>query len=269
MTTDRGPTPRHKWSDAIDDDDALDPYEFTIARLFAKFSGSGTESVWVARSELEKRMSRTKALACVRSLVAKGWLIQTRGPRQHRSPEYRLNIPQSRVSGDDTLAETGQPATSSRVPSDDTLTGSRVSGDERRVSPHDQQGVTTRTPTPNRTSNGTTPSSPPLSDREQLANLLSREGLSRDEIDRIIAMAQADPTTTSNAIGRLLKVASYRAAIVRQLAAEDARAEARRDEALPKCPDCGKSLPRCDVINLKLAPEARCRRFDDQEKVAS
>lgn len=92
---------RDDYIDAVWETEALRPNEVLVALVYADHAGDpkkpDNDIAWVAWARLSQRTgirSKTTLSRATKGLEAAGWFIEVEKRRQHRSPRYRLAIPE-------------------------------------------------------------------------------------------------------------------------------------------------------------------------------
>lgn len=91
--------PRDGWVAAVWDSAQLTPTERLVAMAYARYAFD-SDVAWVAWARLSQMTGiRSKATLskATKGLVEAGWLVQVEKARQHRSPRYRLVVPEGDV----------------------------------------------------------------------------------------------------------------------------------------------------------------------------
>ena len=93
---------RDQYADAVWECEALRPTEKLVALTYADHAGDpenpGNDVAWVTWPRMSQRTgirSKDSLNRAVRYLVGRGWLVLVEGRKQHRSPRYRLVIPEN------------------------------------------------------------------------------------------------------------------------------------------------------------------------------
>lgn len=96
---------RDRYTDAIWEPNALRPNEVLVALAYAKYAGAkdpttGTRADddvawvdWSTLSDMTGIRSKTGLSRATKALIDAGWMTRVAAHRQHRSPRYRLTIP--------------------------------------------------------------------------------------------------------------------------------------------------------------------------------
>jgi hypothetical protein len=246
-------SPRQAWQDAVWEDPDLTTHERLVALAFAKYAGSGMDSVWIARAELVRitKMSRTKAIASIRTLEAQGWLVETEPSRQHKSTRYRLVQPVRGMPDVPLSSSPHEPLELRGTPQD------------ARGSRGESQGSAGRT----RTTNLTTKNHTSAIERAALVDLLRVNGVGDAEgVDRVLAISVGKGSTSS--VRRLTQNAAHRAECVTEYLAEQRMKRDRALSAEPWCDECSKPLSLCRASDMKVSLKDR-HEFREGARAAS
>ena len=86
---------RDHYREAIWKPNALRPNEKLVALAYAEYAGQEDVSwvTWTTLSDMTGMRSKVTLSAATKGLVDAGWMTMIEPARQHRSPRYKLTIP--------------------------------------------------------------------------------------------------------------------------------------------------------------------------------